>query len=686
MAKMDERELVNLIDAEITSAMHGGDLSQERAKAMDYYLGAKFGDEQIGRSQVVIQDVAEVVDNLMPSMLRIFTVPDNTIVFEPVGEEDEDAARQESDVVNNIFWKQNDGFMILYSWIKDGLLQKNGFIEANWVETEAVERETYEGLSELELAELLDEDGVEPIEQEERPGIVVNDVQTQAGTGQVVSTGTVFDVVIERKSKNGKIVIDPIPPEEFKVSSDCTSPTGLKDCRFVGRETVKTRSELMEMFPEQKSTILDLPTTDAGSQTTEEEHSRDHLSEESNVSDAKSELLEEVDVQIGFPRVDFDADGNAELRQVIVAGKRLLFNEPVDRRPYHVWTPIPLPHKFFGLCPADQATTFQRVKSVLVRQMLDSLYLANNPQKAVWTRAIGESTMDDLLTSRVGGLLRFTQPVDQAFREVNTQFVGAQSFPMLDWLDNAKRKRTGVGEDTKGLDVEALKNIQTSVAAQMMDLSRLQIEAVARVFAETGLKSLFLHIHEMLAKHNTKELTLRLRNKWVRVDPTQWRKREDMTVLVGLGAGTREQKLLHLQSIAGIQEKLLQAGGAGVLVSAQNLFNTAEEFVKNALFPSAERFFTDPSSAQARAAMAQRQQDPNQALQAQVALGQISNDAEENRIEREKMVLEHQRKLRELDLQAQDTLTRMEKVANDFTAKLTELEAKFNQDVPGSRI
>jgi hypothetical protein len=394
--------------------------------------------------------------------------------------------------------------------------------------------------------------------------------------------------------------------------------------------------------------------------------------------------LQKVDVKIGYPRVDYDGDGVAELRQVFIGGKKILFNEAVDRRPYHSWTPIPLSHKFYGLCPADQSTSYQRISSVLVRQMLDSLYLANNPEKAIWDEAIGDSTLDDLLTSRVGGIKRFSRPPQESVMNLNTEFVGAQSFPMLEWLNASRRKRTGVGDETQGLEIEALKNIQTSVAAQALDLSRLQIEAIARVFAETGLKSLFLHIHELLSKHSSKEMAFRIRNQWVQTDPTAWRNREDMTVLVGLGAGTREQKMIHLQGIASLQEKYIQGGGLGVLVTAQNLYSTAEEFVKNALFPNVNRFFTDPSSPQAQQAQQAATQKPDPALI--LAQGQIKNDADENQIEAAKVASDHELKSRELDLRAEDVLTRMEKAADDFTAKLTEIEAKFNVNVPGSRI
>ena len=44
--------------------------------------------------------------------------------------------------------------MILYSFLKDGLLQKNGFVKVFWEEYEQEEKETYLGLSEDQFAML----------------------------------------------------------------------------------------------------------------------------------------------------------------------------------------------------------------------------------------------------------------------------------------------------------------------------------------------------------------------------------------------------------------------------------------------------------------------------------------------------------------------------------------------------
>jgi len=50
--------------------------------------------------------------------------------------------------------QQNPGFMVLYAFLKDGLLQKNGFVKVYWEEFDKEEKETYLGLSDDQFAKI----------------------------------------------------------------------------------------------------------------------------------------------------------------------------------------------------------------------------------------------------------------------------------------------------------------------------------------------------------------------------------------------------------------------------------------------------------------------------------------------------------------------------------------------------
>lgn len=673
---MTDEELLALVDAEFTTAMgaEGGEISSERAKAWNYYLSKKLGNEIDGQSQVVTSDVSDVVDSIMPSLLRIFTTAENLVSFDAVGPEDMAGAEQESDYVNYVFFKHNPAFLILYTWFFDALVQKNGIVKAWWDESEIVTQESYQGLSDEEVAQLLEDEELEPIERSERK------IETVGPDGTSIVEGAVHDIVFRRVSKSGRARVDNVPPEEYRISSDARS-VDPSDARMVGQEREMTRSELLAMGFD-KDLIEDLP-AHLGTNDSNEKIARNNKTDEANDT-PRDKSQDKIRLREAYIRVDFDGDGRSELRQVFTAGNKVLSNEPADRQPFHVNSPQPLPHKHFGRATAEKVMDVQEVQTTLLRQVLDNLYHTNNPSHAVWEMGISENTLDDLLTTRVGSIKRFARPVAESYAPITVPFTAAATFPMLEFWDKVKRDRTGISSDGEGLSPEALKNIQTTVLAASVDLSKMKVEAIARIFAETGIKSLFLHIHELLQKHQKKADIVKLRNQWIQVDPQSWRTRRDVTVNIGLGIGSREQNLLHLNAIWEKQKEIAANGGFGVLLDPIHIYNTAAELVKNANLKNPEMFFKNPGDTAAGAPA-----DPQgelAAMQAQLAARQQELEARSLQLDAQKMALQHQRDMMDLDRKRQadaDKLAvEMEKIAN----QLTELELTHSANVPGSRV
>ncbi|BAQ16921.1 portal protein [Methyloceanibacter caenitepidi] len=695
---MTEQELVNLVDREFDNSqgVPGGDIAAERAKAWDYFLSKLLGNEEEGQSKVVTADVAEVVDSIMPSMLRIFTTADNVVSFEPEGEEDEEAAEQESDYITHVFFKRNPAFMTLFFWFFDAMVQKNGIVKAWWDESEARSQERYRGLTDTELALLTDDEELEIEEHEERTERVTQDVQTVIGVLPVEVEETVHDVIFRRVTKKGRTRVAPVPPEHYRISRNARSLDPC-DSRFVGEERPITRSELLEMGFD-KALVEGLPTAPAETEQNPESDARRDKSDERD-EPQPDWSQEEVLVREAYIRVDFDGDGYSELRQVFVArgssggsntnGKshitsRFMSQEEVDRQPYHVISPHPLPHKHFGRATAEKVMDIQEVRTTLTRQILDNLYHTNNPGHAVWEMGMGDNTLDDLLTTRVGRVARFRRPPSESYMPMTTPFTAAASFPMLEHFDKEKRDRTGVSSDGQGLTPDALKNIQISVLANQMDQSKMKIEAIARIFAETGVKSLFLHIHELELKHQNKERRVKLRNKWVSVDPREWRQRYDMTVNIGLGIGTREQNLLHLESIWQKQIDAMKHGGQNLLVKPRNLFNTAAAIVKNATMQPPDSFFSDPGDALAPPPTDEQKQFEQ--LQAQLQKRQQDLDMRSQQLDMADLQHKHDKAMLELAQKHEESQNKLVLGMEALKNQLTEMELKYGRDVPGSGV
>lgn len=660
---MTDTELLALIDTEFSSAMgkQGGEISIERARAWDYYLSKPLGNEEDGQSQVVTSDVADIVDGIMPSLLRLFTTADNLISFDPVGFEDVAQAEQESDYTSHIFFKKNPAFLIMYTWFFDALVQKNGIVKAWYDESERVTTETYSGLTEAQLFSLLEDDELDPIERSE---------SFDNMTGE-----TLHDIEVKRVTKEPRFLIECVPPEEYRISADARN-LDPSTARMVGQEREISRSDLIAMGFDEKI-VNDLPSVGRRDDTEEKTARHDKTDEETFGAKDHSQQL--VRVREAYIKVDYEKKGRSELRQVMVSGNSVLSNEPADRQPFHVLSPKPLPHKHFGSCPAESVMDIQKVSTTLLRQTLDNLYHTNNPGHAVWEQGISDNTLDDLLTRKIGSVTRFARPVGESYAPMTVPFTAGATFPMMEYFDKVKRDRTGVHSDAEGLSPDQLKNIQTSVMGQSMDMARMKIEAIARIFAETGIKSLFMHLHELIQKHQTKKQIVRLRNTWVEVDPTSWRDRFDVTVNIGLGIGSREQNNLHLASIKELQQSIVQGGGMNLLVTPKNIYNTASEFVRNANLKDPGLFFTDPGDEMAPPPSSE--QEELQKQQQQLLERQQMLDAQAQAIKEQKLALDHQEalmKLREQSEKREDELMlRTEELRND----LLEMKLKYGQPV-----
>jgi len=154
-------------------------------------------------------------------------------------------------------------------------------------------------------------------------------------------------------------------------------------------------------------------------------------------------------------------------------------------------------------------------------------------------------------------------------------------------MDATREWRTGVSRQGQGVDPNALQNQVATIANQMFNAAQAKTKLIARIFAETGVKDMFTLLHAIIRKHGSKPQTVRLRNQWVQVDPRSWKLREDMTINVGLGDGSKQEKLAGINMLIAAQEKAVAVGG----VSKRNFGESAKELSKLLGHKDADRFF-----------------------------------------------------------------------------------------------
>lgn len=583
---MDESALVQLLNVKITAATgnQGTLVSGDREKALQRYKGEKYGNEVPGNSQVVSRDVMESIESLMPSLVEVFASGDEVVRYDPVGQEDEEVAAQQTAYANWVYQTKNDGFRVTYSAIKDGLMFRLGVAKIYWDKRKKVTTHHYSGLTDQELSILQSEKGVTVSEVKALPGYADE-------LGQPVE---LYDVKIKRVLEYGCIKIDPMPPEEFLAD---VASSGLDDGTFWAHRMRTSVSDLIAMgFKEED--VINLP--DAAEAQLEQERSERFEREQYDTDETTDPMMRKVEVFECYVKCDYDDDGIGEWRKVVLGGSnknKVLLNEEIDDHPFAAWTPIPLTHSLLGFSVVDHVEDLQEVKTALWRQMLDNLYRSNNPEREINTALIED--IDDWLTSRVGGIKRVKQI--GASREITVPFTASASFKVVEYVDAMAQRRVGAQMADQAMDADTLN--KSATAASIADnRSFAKTKLYARLFAEQFMKRLFKRILKLSVMHQDKQETVRFRGKWVQVDPRVWDADKDVTVTVGLGTGNRDRMAQQIMNLLNLDEKIisLQGGAAGPLLKMDNVYAKLKKLLEALGLRGAEQYYSDPADAEAQ--------------------------------------------------------------------------------------
>lgn len=642
---MSEAQLLSHIETLESQAQdyYGSQVARDQAKAMDYYLGKPRGDEEEGLSSANSSDVLDVVEGLTSSVLEPFVASDDLMKFVPEGPEDEDAAEQESDYINFVATQKNDSFAQLMAWVKTGLLQKNGVVKYWWEQSRLTTVERYYGVPDDVMAMIAQEDDVEIIEH-------TDSVDDQ---GQPV-----HDITLRVSQMEGEAKYAALPPEEFLISRDATSPNP-KAALFCEHRRFKTISALREMGYEVDDNISDSATDDTtmSPQYLARRDADDTMYRNDKGNDPSTR---EVFYREVYANVDYDGDGMAELRKICVVGRTILDNEETEEAPFAAWTPSLQAFKFYGRCPADETIEIQDVKTTLWRQSLNNIYTINNNR----TYANEDVNVMDLVDNQIAGIVRVkgSGNVANAVRQAEITPIGQVVQPMIEYLDSAKENRTGYTRYNQGTDSESLNKTATGVRL-ITQAGNQRTQTIQRAFGELGLKPLMLGLHGLCRRHATKAETVRLRGKWVQIDPRGWKTRRDMSVQVGLGTADKQ---MQMQAAQLIKQAQMSSSAVPGLVTPENVYAVDALLVTSAGFKNPDRFFTNPANQPPP-----QPPDPSQNPEFKLKAADIQVKAHAQDEQSKQAAAANALKARELDLKEQQML-----LEQDIAKGQLELQAQ----------
>ena len=589
---LSEEQLKILLGSEITDAMtyiNGTEfIADDRNTNYEYYLGIMNDvPSPQGRSGVTDRSVHTYINMMLPSLMRVFTSGKNIAVYEPVGEEDAETADLITRYVNDcVFRKDNQGDMLIRDWCWNALVGKVGVLKSYYEENFVKSEQTYEGLNDIEFAEL-----VASTEQNPELEVKAHTVEQMEGPnpmspGQMTAV-SVHDLTIERTINNSTVKIENIDWDEFVISRDAPN---LEDAVLKSHRTFKRAGDLIALgYAEDDIDRLPTYTDRVYNQKV-----NDLYYTQRDRTDSPDPMLREVLVHEGIIKCDYDGTGVKEWYFVAGGGEQVV--EILKMEPYECqvvfadFCPEPIPNLFFGRCPADSLVEIQKVQTVLTRMMLDSGYLAMTPQReVVFENLINPEQLTNLSP---GAPVYVNKP--GTIREIPIPFVGGQALNMLQHFDAQAEARTGVSKSSMGLNVDALSNQSATAANIAYSASLGKVEMIARIFADGGMRKLFRGVLKQLIKYQDYSRIIRMDGSAMAIDPRQWEMFTDMDVSVstGLGTGNKDRDMAMMNQIVGKQEAIIsQFGPSSPLVDLNKYSRALQDMAEASGIKNPELYF-----------------------------------------------------------------------------------------------
>lgn len=639
----------------------GSELEENWEVAYGYYRGDLPPPTKATDSTVNSMDVADTVEWLLPAIMKPLIESPDVVRFDPVTPEDQDQADLESDYVHQTFIKKCNGFTKLYVHIKDALLLKNAVFCTYWDEEEKNQKEDYRDLTEVELADLLNPDDgstvtlrrattrVVPMETIDgapkpvpRPPPQVPPPPGPLGMGGGPTTPQepaqpvsqiLYDVSVRRVRTNGRPVVENCAPERFVVDINHGS-INLDDARWCAYRLVKSRGELIALgYDEDLIDEIPLSESDFSDQVAYERKDVERSFEGSDANETEDKSQDLYDVWRLYAKADFDGDGMEEQYLIILGGIEgtvLLDWYEVPENPFSASTPFIAGHKFYGLSVFDKVYKLADHKTKVLRMLEDSLDLQNNPRKKVLR---GACNLDDVLMSRVGGIWRVDRM--DAVEEVPAHPIQQQAQQLLDYYDKMRSERTGVDPNAQAITNVMPEESMNTAVERVLSMKEELVGLMIRVFAETGVKGMFIKLRNLMLRNMDRSELVQLRNKWFEVNPGNWVERQNTTVVVGLGTGDRYRKQSALLQVIDLQQKLAAGGMLGPLVSAERINYAISELIRVTGLGDPDDYVLDPALLEREDMnrLSPRGREALRAFQMQQAQQQQAQQAEQAKME-----------------------------------------------------
>jgi hypothetical protein len=571
----------------------GDELAASRKQSYDYYFQRPRGDEVVGRSSIVTGDLSSMTEG----NLALMTEPllnKRIAEFCAYDAADEEQANLESDCVQVMLFKRQNGFIELTSAIKDALQLRNAVVKI-YVDTRTHKQKIRRENVDIEvIGEVLDQIGKTDVHSYDPK------------TGKLSATLT----KVTRKFR-----VESIAPENFLYPKDWHRQD-LEDIPFCAERHVEARSTLIERgFP--KSKVDMLRRWNNPYQAASDARLPRNITLNNQPIDKSQELVEWYEAYV---KMD-DGTGASELRRICFSDQWILDDEPADVVCYATGVAIINPHTFMGISLFDKIKWVQDSTTALTRALMDNLNATNKNRTA---HLDGVCEEQDVTDGRTNGSVRVNPQLVQDVRQAIMAFgVPDTSANILANLDHFRSVRSEAGGAALDLATGQMQ-LNDRVGSQGLDRAYSVMESLAlfmtRIIANTLVRTMYLIAHETLRTQWKEPIIFKRGNKWVKTNPAEWKVRDAVEVNLGKSLNERARESAVFERLMDRQAFLAANGMEEILVDVTTYSAALDAWLRVNDIENPEKFQIDPRSDKAMAAMKRKAQENQLAQQKQDAL------------------------------------------------------------------
>lgn len=661
--KMTDKELAALIEHQVANSVtESSEYTDIDEKSLQYYNGEKVGllAAADGRSSVMSTDVLDLVESDMPSLARVFLGANDPVAFKPLRRTPESIkeAKQRNAFVSHIIKTMPDSFRTQHAFLKGSELQQLSALEYGCEEIDTTEEKNYSGVTEDELADVIEE--------------IQNDKSVSKVDIVETSDDEEFDAVVRVTYTKKKWYMRFIPTEDFVISRNATCKD---DAQIVGKRFRKTRGELVADGLS-KEFVDKLPAhSNSENNTLRNSRFKTDGGDDSETGAYVAWANEEVQGVDCYALVDFDGDGIAERRHIIKVGNEIIENEPFGHVPFAISSSMLMPGALVGKSRSMLAMSYQEIQTHLMRQTMDNITVVNNPRTVVNDNV----DIDDLLDVQFGGVIRTDGVPAQDLMNYEIPYIGDKALQIVAYMDGKKTTTTGAQQANQALQADNLHKETATRFEGLEDAAAAKIELVARVIAETGYRDLWEGI-AWFAKHYQDEgLEMRVLGEPMRFNPKDWKYDHSIAAQVGTGAGDDEKTMQNLTAVYNAQLGLLQMGSP--LVDQSKLYSTLRGMINTIGKDAVEEYFNNPEQPD-QIVEAERDILKQQLQILQQQMGNPLAEAEQVKAQGQMQIKMMEQKFNaqmEQMKMSQDFNQKIEKALQERDSQLRDLQFKYDQ-------